>query len=279
MSSPFVFRVLPIPTSPIGIQLKWINGLQGVPVVEKRIKLILSYDGSEYHGWQKQRKELTLQAVLEDRLETILGEPVRLFGSGRTDAGVHALKQVAHFTTRSDLKPEPLVKGLNALLPDDILVRDAQYVTEDFHARYSVRTKTYEYRILNRKDPDIFQRKYVWHITRPLDVDEMRVCLGSVLGRHDFAAFRSSGSTNRNPVRTVHRAELFEQGQGLIGIIMESDGFLRHMVRNIVGTLVEVGLGKMGPPRFREILESRDRREAGPKAPAMGLFLLSVDYG
>lgn len=247
-------------------------------MVEKRIKLIISYDGSLYHGWQRQRKGLTLQAVLEDKLETILGEPVRLFASGRTDAGVHALKQVAHFTTRSDLEPETLVNGLNALLPDDILVRDAQYVPEGFHARYSARTKTYEYRILNRKEPDIFQRKYAWHIKKPLDIDEMRRCLGAILGRHDFAAFRSSGSTNRNPVRTVHRADLFEQGQGLMVIIMESDGFLRHMVRNIVGTLVEAGLGKMDAARFGKILESRDRCMAGPKAPAMGLFLVSVDY-
>jgi tRNA pseudouridine38-40 synthase len=247
-------------------------------MMDKKIKLVLSYDGSIYHGWQIQQNAFTLQAVVEDRLEKMLGVPVRVFASGRTDAGVHALEQVAHFTTSSPMDPETLCKGLNALLPEDILVKQASYVSADFHARYSVRTKAYEYRILNADAPDIFQRNYLWHIRRRLDIGKMRRCLSTLVGCHDFSSFKSAGSENRNPVRTIHRAELFSGNDGLIRITIEADGFLRHMVRNIVGTLVEVGRGKMTATRFVEILESGDRRLAGPKAPARGLFLVTVNY-
>jgi tRNA pseudouridine38-40 synthase len=247
-------------------------------MTDKKIKLVLSYDGGLYHGWQTQQNAFTLQAVVEDGLQKILGAPVRVFASGRTDAGVHALEQVAHFTTSSTMDPETLRKGLNALLPEDILVTQAGYVPTDFHARYSVSTKVYEYRILNADAPDIFQRNYVWHIRRRLDKGEMRRCLATLAGCHDFSSFKSSGSGNRNPVRTVHRAELLSQDDGLVRITLEADGFLRHMVRNIVGTLVEVGRGKMTTARFAEVLESGDRRQAGPRAPAWGLFLVTVNY-
>ena len=247
-------------------------------MLDKKIKLVLSYDGSLYHGWQIQQNADTLQAVLEDRLEKMLGSPVRVFASGRTDAGVHALEQVAHFVTSSPMDPATLRNGLNALLPEDMLVKQAGYVEADFHARYSVRSKVYEYRILNAEAPDIFQRSHVWHIRRGLDKGEMRRCLCTLLGCHDFSSFKSTGSGNRNPVRTIHRAELLSEGDGLVRITMEADGFLRHMVRNIVGTLVEVGRGKITTTRFVEILESGDRRQAGPKAPARGLFLVKVNY-
>jgi len=247
-------------------------------VREKRIRLVIAYDGEAYHGWQRQKNALTLQAVFEERLEKMLGEPVRLFASGRTDAGVHALGQVAHFTTHSDLEPSLIERGLNSLLPDDVFVRECGYVPGDFHARYSAKRKTYEYRILNAVEPNIFQRRYVWHIRKKLETGEVCLCLRSILGRHDFSAFRSSGSGNRDPVRTVYRAELIEENTGPLRIVMEADGFLRHMVRNLVGTLVEVGLGKITPARFSAVLESGDRRMAGPKAPAHGLFLVEVHY-
>jgi tRNA pseudouridine38-40 synthase len=247
-------------------------------VREKKIRLVIAYDGGAYHGWQRQKNAVTLQAVFEERLEKMLEEPVRLFASGRTDAGVHALGQVAHFKTHSELDPGVIEKGLNALLPADVFVKECAYVSEDFHARYSARRKTYEYRILNSVRPDIFLRRYVWHIRKQLETGEMRLSLQSILGQHDFSAFRSSGSANTNPVRTVRRVELIEQDEGRLRIIMEADGFLRHMVRNLVGTLVEVGLGKITAARFSSILESGDRRMAGPKAPAHGLFLVKVDY-
>jgi tRNA pseudouridine38-40 synthase len=248
------------------------------PVQEKKIRLVIAYDGSAYHGWQRQQNALTLQQVFEEKLERMLGEPIRIFASGRTDAGVHALGQVVHFMTRSRLDPSVIERGLNSLLPDDVFVREAGYPPEDFHARYSTRRKTYEYRILNTMAPDIFQRRYAWHIRKKLDNEEIRRSLSLVLGKHDFSAFRSSGSGNRNPVRTMYRAELIEGNGAQVRILLEADGFLRHMVRNLVGTLVEVGLGKMTAEGFGLVLKSGDRRMAGLRAPARGLFLVRVNY-
>jgi len=241
--------------------------------------MVLSYDGSRYHGWQRQTNGISIQQVIEENLEKMLGPPVRLIASGRTDAGVHAINQVCHFSTHSDLDPAAIKRGLNSLLPDDIHVKAAQYVPAEFHARYSARSKVYEYRILNRKDPDIFLRHYVWHIRMPLDTGQMVKCLNTLKGTHDFSSFRSSGSGNTNPFRTISRAELFGlDSDDILRIVIEADGFLRHMVRNIVGTLVEAGLGKIDVKGFREILESKDRRSAGMKAPSQGLFLVDVFY-
>ncbi len=250
----------------------------GGEVEEKKIKLVIAYDGSAYHGWQRQQNALTLQQVFEEKLEKMLGEPIRIFASGRTDAGVHALGQVVHFSTHSKLDPDTIKKGLNSLLPEDIFVKEVGYAAPEFHARYSARRKTYEYRILNTVSPDIFQRRYVWHIRKKLDYEGMRRSLALILGKHDFSAFRSSGSGNRNPVRTMYRADLVEGSAGRLRILMEADGFLRHMVRNLVGTLVEVGQGKMTTEEFGAVLHSGDRSMAGPKAPANGLFLAKVNY-
>ena len=245
---------------------------------EKNIRLILAYDGSLYHGWQRQSNGLTIQEVIEEKIQVMVGAPVKLIASGRTDAGVHALNQVCNFITRSDIGPEAMKKGLNSLLPDDIFVKSAEYVPLDFHSRYRARSKTYEYRILNRKDPDVFQRNYLWHIRMPLNTKEIQKCLAFLEGTHNFSSFRSSGSGNINPVRSVKRAELRGPEHGFLRLIMEADGFLRHMVRNIIGTVVEVGLGKTSFDRFIEILELRDRRSAGVKAPARGLYLIEVRY-
>lgn len=248
------------------------------PVGDKNIRLILAYDGSHYHGWQRQKNRLTIQGIIEEKIQVMVGEPVTLIASGRTDAGVHAVNQVCNFITRSHISPESIKNGLNSLLSDDILVRDAQYVPIEFHARYDAKSKIYEYRILNRKEPDLFQRKYHWHIRGPLDTDEMAKCLTLLVGRYDFSSFRSSGSGNINPVRSLMRAELHVPEDGHLKVIVEADGFLRHMVRNIVGTVVEVGLGKISCGRFKEIFASKDRRLAGIKAPAQGLFLMHVKY-
>ncbi|MBW1708151.1 MAG: tRNA pseudouridine(38-40) synthase TruA [Deltaproteobacteria bacterium] len=245
---------------------------------EKNIKLTLAYDGSHYHGWQRQKNGVTIQGVVEEKIEIMVGEPVKLIASGRTDAGVHAINQVCNFITRSKIGLEEMKRGLNSLLPDDIFVRDSEYVSLEFHARYKVKSKTYEYRILNREDPDLFLRHYVWHIRVPLNAKEMSKCLAVSTGRHDFSSFRSSGSGNLDPVRTVLRAELHGPGEGMLRVVIEAEGFLRHMVRNILGTLVDVGLGKMDVMRFKEILESKDRRMAGVKAPPQGLFLMNVEY-
>ena len=246
---------------------------------EKNIKLILTYDGSHYHGWQRQNNGVTIQEVVEEKLETMCGGPIKLIASGRTDAGVHATGQVCNFKTGSDIEPGAIKRGLNSLLPDDIHVNAVDYVPGEFHARYSAISKIYEYRILNRAAPNVFLRQHLWHIRMPLDKEAMANCLAILKGRHDFSTFKSSGSNNTNPVRTISRAELSGPDKDeILRIIIEADGFLRHMVRNIVGTVVEVGLGRMVMDEFRAVLESKDRQAAGIKAPAQGLFLISVRY-
>ena len=244
----------------------------------KNIKLILSYDGRGYHGWQRQKNGLTIQEIVEEKLEVMTGAPVKVIASGRTDAGVHAINQVCNFTTRSSIGPEAFRQGLNSMLPDDIFIKDAQYVALEFHARYAVRAKIYEYRILNRDEHDVFLRHYTWHIRWPLNKDEMAKCLSVVTGCHDFSSFRSSGSDNINPIRTISRAGLVCNEEGLVKIRIEADGFLRHMVRNIVGTVVEAGMGRMDFQGFEKILAAKDRCAAGKKAPAQGLFLMEVFY-
>jgi tRNA pseudouridine38-40 synthase len=246
---------------------------------EKRnIRLILEYDGSRYHGWQRQKGEPTIQGIIEDRLQMMVQEPVTLIALGRTDAGVHALHQVCNFITRSEVDPESIKRGLNSLLPDDICIREAEYVPHDFHSRYSAKSKTYEYRILNQAQPNIFLRLYTWHIREGLDLEEMGKCVSLLRGKHDFSAFRSSGSGNINPVRDMIRAELKVHEKGTIHVVFEANGFLRHMVRNIVGTIVEVGQGRRDFDQFAEIFRSKDRRMAGIKAPPQGLFLTMARY-
>ena len=247
-------------------------------MADKNIKLILAYDGSRYHGWQRQKNRLTIQGIIEEKIQLMVRDHVTLIASGRTDAGAHAVNQVCNFLTGSSIPPRSIKGGLNSLLPDDILVKDAQYVPLEFHARYSAKSKTYEYRILNREYLDPFQRSYVWHVRSPLDTGEVSKCLALLVGRHDFSSFRSSGSGNINPVRSLMRAELHGPKEGSLRVVVEAEGFLRHMVRNILGTVVEVGLGKISLERFKEIFASRDRRLAGFKAPAQGLFLMDVKY-
>ena len=246
---------------------------------EKNIRLTLTYDGSQYHGWQRQDNGITIQEVVEEKLEVMFGAPIKLLASGRTDAGVHAMDQVCNFTSGSNIEPDAIKRGLNSLLPDDIHVNTTDYVPAEFHARYSAISKIYEYWILNQTAPNVFLRHYLWHIRAPLDTGEMAKGLAMLIESHDFSSFKSSGSNNTNPVRSISRAELYGPDEdGILRIIIEADGFLRHMVRNIVGTVVEVGLGKMSTDGFRAVLEAKDRQTAGIKAPAQGLFLVSVRY-
>jgi tRNA pseudouridine38-40 synthase len=247
-------------------------------IMDNNIKLILAYDGTDYHGWQRQRNEITIQEVIEERLQIMTGEPVNLISSGRTDAGVHALNQVCNFVTPSAIPTKSIHKGLNSLLPDDIFVKDAEYVPAEFHSRYSAKSKIYEYRILNSDTPDIFQRSFLWHIRPALDIKEMAACVSLLEGTHDFTSFKSTGSKNTDPVRSVMKAEIKRSESGVVRIIIEADGFLRHMVRNVVGTVVEAGLGKINPEQFKEIIDLRDRQLAGVKAPPQGLFLVKVRY-
>jgi len=245
---------------------------------KKNIRFILAYDGSRYHGWQRQKNGLSIQEVIEDHLYLMTRERISLVASGRTDAGVHALNQVCHFITTTTLDPLTIKKGLNSLLPNDILIKQSDYMPLEFHARYSARSKTYEYRLINRPEPDIFLRAYSWQIQKRLNLEEMKRCLAALTGRHDFSAFKSTGSKNKNPVREMLRAELERPEPGRINLIFEANGFLRHMVRNIVGTVLDVGLEKLSHSDFLDILTSKDRERAGIKAPPRGLYLSYVAY-
>jgi len=241
-------------------------------------KLVISYDGSAFHGWQRQKTDRTIQAEVERALTIMTGSRIQIMGSGRTDAGVHALGQVASFQSDAGLTPEVYCKGLNSLLPDDILVLSCESMHSDFQARYDSRRKHYQYRILNRELPSITERHFVWHIKRQLNLTAMQTAVAYLVGRHDFKAFEGSGSPRITTVREVFRAEVRLTGSGRILIDIEADGFLRYMVRNIVGTLVDVGKGKILADTVAEILASKDRGQAGATAPAKGLFLMEVRY-
>ncbi|MDB9822440.1 tRNA pseudouridine synthase A, partial [Deltaproteobacteria bacterium] len=190
----------------------------------------------------------------------------------------HALHQVCNFITGSEIGPDSIRRGLNSLLPDDIFIRHAEYVPLDFHSRYNVKSKIYEYRILNRKEANVFLRKYTWHVRDYLGLEEMRKCMTLLTGKHDFSSFRSSGSSNKDPIRDMIRVEIRGPEKGVLSFFFEAEGFLRHMVRNIMGTVVEVGGGKILLDEFEEIVRSKDRRNAGIKAPPQGLFLKMVNY-
>lgn len=241
-------------------------------------KIIIEYDGTGYHGWQRQKQDRTIQQEIERALWSMTARQVTLYGSGRTDAGVHALGQVANFLCQTDLSPAVFQKGLNSLLPDDIVIKDCRLVDESFHARYDVLSKIYHYRILNRQLPAAIGRHYAWHVRRKLDTAAMRWAISDIIGTHDFKAFEGAGSPRSHTTRTVMAAELIEGSDGSILFKIEADGFLRYMVRNIVGTLVSVGLGKITPAAFKGILESKNRGNAGATAPAHGLFLMEVKY-
>lgn len=244
----------------------------------RNIKLLIEYDGTNYLGWQVQPKGLTIQGVLEEKIGLLTGESVQLFGSGRTDSGVHALGQVAHFKTESRMNILSMQKALNSLVPPDIVIQKVEEVEDGFHARKHSKSKVYEYRILNRNLRSAFHRGYVWYIPQKLNFVEMQKAARSLVGEHDFSAFRTVGSPTRTTVRRVIRAEWKRGRDGLIRFEIEANGFLKQMVRSIIGTLVEVGKGKMKAADLRKILNSKDRKEAGPTAPARGLFLKEVKY-
>src|SRR4030043_305297 len=244
----------------------------------RNIKLLIEYDGTNYQGWQVQPKGPTIQGVLQEKIGLLTGEPVQLFGSGRTDSGVHALGQVAHFKTQNQMDMPTIHRALNSLLPRDIVIQKVEEVDEGFHARKHSKSKVYEYRILNRNLRSAFHRGYVWYIPQKLNLTEMKKATLSLIGEHDFSSFRSVGTPTRTAVRRVIRAEWKRGRDGLIRFEIEANGFLKQMVRAIVGTLVEVGKDKISVKEFRKILESKERRNAGPTAPAHGLFLKEVKY-
>jgi tRNA pseudouridine38-40 synthase len=248
-------------------------------------KITLAYDGTDYVGWQRQANGVSIQALIEDALRELDGRGVRVTGAGRTDAGVHALGQVAAFTIERALSPDAVLRALNALLPDAIRVLAAEEAAPTFHPRFGARTKTYRYRIWNGDVISPFERRYAWHLTGTLDLDAMRAAARLVEGRHDFAAFQASGGSTTTSEREVFASGINPQSpvpspqSPLLVYEISGSGFLRHMVRNIVGSLVEVGRGRRPAGWIGELLALRARTAAGPTAPAVGLFLVSVEYG
>lgn len=246
----------------------------------RTLKLTLAYDGTDFVGWQRQAKGVSVQGLIEDALGRIEGGPVTVHGAGRTDAGVHALGQVASVRLTAAIESTQLARALNAVLPPEVRVLSAEEAAADFHARYSATGKVYEYRIVNGPLLSPFLRRYAWHVTPRLDLDVVRSASTTLLGRHDFAAFQGSRARVASTERTIHRIE-WEAGAGPdLPLVMhiEGDGFLRHMVRNIAGTLVEIGLGRRPMADLGAILASGDRTRAGPTAPPCGLFLVRVLY-
>jgi tRNA pseudouridine38-40 synthase len=244
----------------------------------KYYKIIIEYDGTRYHGWQRQKEDRTIQQEIEQALATMTAGQVTLTGSGRTDAGVHAFGQVANFNCETDLSPEEFQRGLNSLLPEDIVIRGCRLVDQSFHARYDVKSKIYHYKILNRIVPTAIGRQYAWFVRRKLDTGAMRSAISHLIGSHDFKSFEGTGGPRSHTTRNVMAAELIENKDGSVVFIIEADGFLRYMVRNIVGTLVDVGLGKITSAEFKDILESKNRANASATAPPHGLFLMEVKY-
>ncbi len=252
-------------------------GVDSNLVKPRTLKLTLAYDGTRFVGWQRQADGDSVQGLLEEALSRFEGASVTVHGAGRTDAGVHALGQVASVAVSFEHDVTTLRRALNAQLPPDVRVLSITEMDADFHARFSARSKTYQYRIRNSPVADPFERAYVWYLPDPLDLTAMERAAATLVGTHDFVAFQSAGSETSGTTRTMTRS-VWRHADGLLSYEISGNGFLRHMVRAIVGTLVEVGRGWREPDKMAALLDRRPRAEAGPTAPAHGLFLLRVDY-
>lgn len=243
----------------------------------KRVKLIIAYDGTNYCGWQIQINGITVEEVLNKAISELTGVETAVIGASRTDSGVHAMGNVAVFDTESKIPGEKFSFALNQRLPNDIRIQKSEEVPLEWHPRFCNSTKTYEYKILNRKFDMPTQRLYTHFVYMPLNVEKMKEAAKYIVGEHDFASFCSSGSQVESTVRTVYRLEV-DKNDDVISIIISGNGFLYNMVRIIVGTLIKVGLGVYPPEYVKEIIEAKDRNAAGPKAPSCGLMLVKIDY-
>ncbi len=243
----------------------------------RRILLTVEYDGTAYAGWQRQINGLAVQQVIEDALSSACGHPVTVTGASRTDAGVHALDQKAHFDTDSLIPPDKYPFVLNTLLPPDIRVLEGREVPAGFHARFLTSGKTYTYRIWNARHGSAMRRNTHWHIPVPLDDAPVRTALETLIGKHDFSAFQAAGGTAKTTVRTLRSADLKICGNEWI-LIVSGDAFLYNMVRIIAGTIAEIGLGRLGTDAFCRAFETKNRLDLGMTAPAHGLELTRVFY-
>jgi tRNA pseudouridine38-40 synthase len=246
--------------------------------MERNIRLLIAYDGTQYRGWQRQKESPTIQGAIEDILFKITQQPVSVHGAGRTDSGVHAWGQIASFKTNSKLPMATFEAALSALLPKDILIRQIAEVAPTFHARFSSKAKIYDYLICSHPRIPPFFRHYVWSLPESLDLDLIKTGLTLLTGEQDFSSFQTHGSEVLHPVRTLYEANLFPGPWGGFKLRFKANGFLRHMVRNMVGVLIRVGLKRISIKELEEIINSRDRSRAGEMAPPQGLFLRKVLY-
>lgn len=243
-----------------------------------RYKLTIEYDGTPFSGWQRQTDRPSIQQALEEAIGRMSGEVVVTQAAGRTDAGVHALGQVAHFELSKDWDPFRIREALNYhLRPDPVAIIAAEAVGEDFEARFSATARHYEYRILNRRAPAVIERNHVWHVPMELDAEAMDAAAGMILGLHDFTTFRSSECQAKSPMRTLDRFSVRREIEHVV-ISASARSFLHHQVRSMVGSLKMVGEGKWLPRDFRAALDARDRRRCGAMAPSAGLYLTGVSY-
>lgn len=246
--------------------------------MKRNVKLTISYDGSRYYGWEHQPGiELTIQGKLENVLKEMVGEEVEVLGAGRTDAGVHAKGMTANVFLDTNMSEDEIMTYMNRYLPDDIGILDVVFASERFHARYNAVGKTYRYTCYYGKTKPVFDRKYVYSLDRHPDVQAMKTAAEILMGEHDFASFCANPRMKKSTVRIVDKIEI-EERRGYIYFTYHGTGFLQHMVRILTGTLLEVGFHKRSPENMRELINVKDRKQAGFTAPAQGLCLIEVDY-
>ncbi len=243
----------------------------------RNIKLTIEYDGTRYHGWQIQDNAETIQGVLKRAIKGLTGEETNLMGCSRTDVGVHALGQIANFLTASTIPSDRFSYALNRMLPQDIVINASEEVSPDFHSRFMAKGKTYKYLIYNSQFPSAILRNRAYHVSHNMDLGLMRQAVEHIKGRHDFSAFRASGSDTKTSVRTITALSLEQEGD-TITMVISGDGFLYNMVRIIAGTLIEVGAGRLEPDDMQAIIAGKDRKKAGRTAPAHGLYLMKIFY-
>jgi tRNA pseudouridine38-40 synthase len=251
---------------------------KGYPPDHWRVKLLLSYDGTDYSGWQRQDHEKSVQGTVEKALTKFFTKPITLIGASRTDSGVHAFGQVAHFDAPRDPTKGDLRFAINGMLPNDIVVRQAWIAPNNFHAIADAKKKLYRFKILNRWVPSALRNRYTWWVRNPLDVGLLDEASQYLLGTQDFKAFQSTGTVVKTTIRTIERAEWVKKPNDIVEFRIVGDGFLKQMVRNIVGTLVDINQNQRKPEEIRRILQTLDRQKAGPTAPPQGLYLSRVFY-
>ncbi len=246
--------------------------------MNKNFKIIIEYDGSGFFGWQKQNNKITIQQEIETVLSKILNQKIKIQGSGRTDAGVHAFGQVASFLAVTSINPLQLKKAVNSLIKLPIVIKECTIVDDKFHARYNAISKEYHYFILNQEDPCAIKREYQWHIRHPLDIQIMNQCCFIITGLLDFKSFENKGSKRSSSIREVYFAKINAIENNRLIFKICANGFLRYMVRNLIGTIVLAGMNKITHDKFKKIILAKDRSKAGPAAPPHGLFLKKVAY-